>query len=39
MGRSQFRVIVEVVATVVLLPDIALPSGIIDQYGRLFEKS
>jgi len=39
MGWWQFRVIVEVVAMVVLLPDIALPSGTIDRYGRLFEKS
>ena len=39
MGRSQSRVIVEVVAPVALLPGIALSPGIIVRYGRLVEKS
>ena len=39
MGRSQSRVIVEVVAPVALLPGIALSTGIIVRYGRLVEKS
>ena len=39
MGRSQSRVIVEVVAPVALLPGIALSPGIIVRYGRLVQKS
>ena len=39
MGRSQFGVIIDVVAMVALLPSIALSPGTIGRYSRLFNKS